>query len=321
MKGVGVLALGRAMEGPTAAKHRIKRVWRFFRNPGVECLDVSKALFESLAPSQGRIVILCDWTDLSPFQQLVFSLPRDGRSLPFLSLTIYKQAGEHAMVNTERKALGYLAGICPQGREVVFVADRGFGNTRWIRDVRKWGWGFVQRVSGNLHVDVEECCAAVADLAVVKGAAVKDWGEGLLTDENPTLVRIVSVWEQHAKEPWVLVTDRSDFPAEIVRIYKRRMWIEGTFRDLKNRNWGLGLDATRLSQPHRHDRLFIVLAVGYAILTAFGAAAETLGVDQMLKANTENTRVMTLARIGGYFLQLAQCSIDFALQALLKLPP
>ncbi|HNR30966.1 MAG TPA: hypothetical protein PKI11_08745 [Candidatus Hydrogenedentes bacterium] len=32
MQGVGVLALGRAMSGEIAAKHGIKRVWRFLRN-------------------------------------------------------------------------------------------------------------------------------------------------------------------------------------------------------------------------------------------------------------------------------------------------
>ncbi len=33
MSGVGVLALGRAMEGPAKAKHRIKRVDHFLGNP------------------------------------------------------------------------------------------------------------------------------------------------------------------------------------------------------------------------------------------------------------------------------------------------
>jgi len=75
MRGVGVLSLGRAMSGPTAAKHRIKRVWRFFRNPAVESLEVSKALFERIMPRKGSIVILCDWTDIDPFQQLVLWFP------------------------------------------------------------------------------------------------------------------------------------------------------------------------------------------------------------------------------------------------------
>jgi hypothetical protein len=90
---------------------------------------------------------------------------------------------------------------------------------------------------------------------------------------------------------------------------------------LKNQKWGLGLDATRLSEPKRHDRLFIVLALAYFLLSAFGAAAETTTIPDDLKANTVRERVMTLARIGNYFLQVARCPIDVAIAELLKLPP
>lgn len=320
MKGVGVLSLGRAMEGPAGAKHRIKRVWRFLRNPGVENLPVSKALFTSLIPAKGRIIVLCDWTDLEPFKQLVFSLPKDGRSLPFLSLTIMKAHGEGAMIEAERKALACLSLICPSGRELVLVADRGFGNTRWLEDVRNWGWHYVQRVPGNEAIALREYQGLIAELPIIRGAPSKDWGKGTLTQANPFDVRVVTTFEKDSKESWVLVTDLTEGSAEIVRIYKRRMWIEAMFRDLKNRNWGLGLDSTRLSEPIRHDRLFLVLALAYVLLMAYGAAAEASGFDELLKANTENSRVMTLARIGNYFLQTCQWGIDKAFRVLLRLP-
>jgi hypothetical protein len=92
------------------------------------------------------------------------------------------------------------------------------------------------------------------------------------------------------------------------------------FRDLKNRDWGLGLDQVRLSEPERHDRHFVVLALAYAFLCAFGAAAETLGIARMLKANTSQERVLSLARIGNYFIQIGQCSLDTAFGALADLP-
>lgn len=69
------------------------------------------------------------------------------------------------------------------------------------------------------------------------------------------------------------------------------------FRDLKNRDWGLGLDQVRLSEPLRHERHFCVMALAYELLCAFGAAAETLGIYQQPKANTRPERVISLARI------------------------
>mgnify|MGYP005849281967 CR=1 FL=1 len=74
MKGVGVLASGRAMSGEIAAKHCIKRVWCFLRNEQFEAESLFAALFNYLRSAPGRTIILVDWTDLNPFQQLVFSL-------------------------------------------------------------------------------------------------------------------------------------------------------------------------------------------------------------------------------------------------------
>jgi hypothetical protein len=320
MKGVGVLALGRAMAGEVGAKHCIKRVWRFLRNESLECDEVSRALLDALMPARGPVVVLVDWTDLSPFQQLIFALPRDGRALPFLGRTAAK-TGEGEMVRAEKDALATLASLAPPGRQLVLVADRGFGHTRWLHDVQNWGWGFVQRIAGPLTAELPDYYGPVAGLNIPRDGRVRDWGWGTLTDASPRRVRFISVFSEEAKEPWILVTNL-DLPApEVVRIYQRRMWIEAAFRDWKNRNWGLGLDACRLSRPERHDHLFVVLALAYVFLSAFGAAAETLEVDRLLKANTANERVLNLARLGNYFLQLAQCTIDFALEALVALPP
>ncbi|MBX7257099.1 MAG: hypothetical protein K1Y02_12120, partial [Candidatus Hydrogenedentes bacterium] len=44
MRGIGVLALGRAMSGEISAKHCIKRVWRFLRNEQLETEAVFRAM-------------------------------------------------------------------------------------------------------------------------------------------------------------------------------------------------------------------------------------------------------------------------------------
>ena len=77
---------------------------------------------------------------------------------------------------------------------------------------------------------------------------------------------------------------------------------------------------TKLTTESRLDRHFIILAVAYVLLFAFGAAAESAGIADQLKANTVNERVLSLARIGNYFLQTAQVSIAYAIDVLLELP-
>lgn len=325
MRGSGVLALGRAMSGEVSAKHCIKRVWRFLRNEQCETGALFAALFRFLRPPTGDTIILVDWTDLAPFQQLVFSLPRDGRSLPFLALTIRKGRTEEenkgAMVAAERQALEMLERICPSETKPILVADRGFGHPRWLGDIQKRGWHFVQRLSHIHQVCVEQHMGTLKELGIRRGRRAKDWGWGTMDEQEFGPIRLVSVFDRAAEEAWYLVTSL-DFASavQVVGIYKRRMWTEAMFRDLKNRDWGMGLDQVRLSQPQRHDRHFAILALAYVLLCAFGAAAEMLGIAQHLKANTRKDRVMNLARIGNYFLQLYRYPLREAFKALRELP-
>ena len=173
MKGVGVLALGRAMSGEIAAKHCTKRVWRFLRNEQLETENVFAALFNFLRPRQGRTIVLVDWTDLHPFQQLVFSLPRDGRALPFMAITVLKGTSEEenkrVMIAAEREAMEMLARICPPDVHPILIADRGFGHPRWLQEIKKRGWHFVQRLSHIHQVSVETHMGTLKELGIRRG--------------------------------------------------------------------------------------------------------------------------------------------------------
>jgi len=325
MKGVGMLALGQAMAGEIAAKHCTKRVWRFLRNGALETEQLSSALFRFLLPPTGRTIVLVDWTDIDPFQQLVLALPRDGRALPFLCITIRKSTHEleqeGAMVAAEQRALTMLERMCPAGLKLIIMADRGFGNTRWLGDIRKRGWDFVQRLSCIHNVNVASHIGTLKELGIRRGWRSRDWGFGTIDESEWGPIRLVTVFEREAQEAWYPVTSLEvESPAQVVRIYKPRMWIEAMFRDLKNRDWGLGLDHVRLSEPGRHHRHFYVLALAYVLPVAFGAAAESLDIDRLYKANTRNECVMAPARIGNYIIQLSLCSLDLAFRALAALP-
>ena len=325
MNGTGVLALGRAMDGPAKAKNRIKRVDRFLGNPQVEVDAVSEALFHQLRPATGPVVVLADWTDRKKFQQLVLALPRNGRALPFYWVTVGKGdgSGDHdgLMVEAEEMALDALARICGHAITPIVIADRGFGNTRWLGHIQKRGWFFVQRLACNHSVDTQEYIGPLSELGIRRGWRPKDWGWGTMGEKQWGPLRLVSVYDREANEPWYLVTNLPEHsPALVVSLYKRRMWIEAMFRDLKNRDWGLGMDKVSLTTEARLDRHLLILALAYVLLSAFGAAAETEGLGDELKANTVAERVLSLARIGNYFLQTAQLTITYAIAALLDLP-
>lgn len=324
MQGSGVLALGRAMDGPVAAKHRIKRVDRFLGNEQVEIDLVNEAIFHQFRPDD-MPVVLADWTDRQAFQQLVFALPRDGRAIPFLSITVEKGDGSGAhvglMIEAEEEALATLAQFCGCHIRPIIIADRGFGNTRWLDNIQNRGWYFVQRIKRELYVETEHYTGNLYELGIRRGWRARDWGWGTITNQHRGHQRLITIYDREAKEPWLLVTNLTQpTPMQVVKLYRRRMWIEAMFRDLKNRNWGLGMDNVRLTNEGRFDRHFLVLCLAYIFLFAFGAAAESAGVGDELKANTVSQRVLSLARIGNYFIQSAQLAIPIAIQALLELP-
>jgi hypothetical protein len=313
------------MAGEVSAKHCIKRVRRFLRNEGVEVEAVAAGLLRALMPARGAIVVSVDWTFLTPCAQLVFALPKDGRALPFFSTTIRRGTSESqergAMVDAEYQALEALREMLPRDRQIILVADRGFGHTRWLNVLQRWGWGFVQRLARNHDVATPGHVGFLRELGIARGDRSRDWGWGELGERQEVELRLITVWAKDCEEAWYLATHLADLPPiQIVQLCQRRMWIEAMFRDLKNRNWGLGLQAVRLSEPERHDRHFLILALACNILVAFGAAAESLGMDDLFKANTRTEGVLSLAKIGHYFLQIYQCPINTAWKALAALP-
>lgn len=177
----------------------------------------------------------------------------------------------------------------------------------------------MQRLANNHGIDIEDYIGPLAELGIQRGARPRDWGTMEEKEWGP--IRLVTVHDRDAQKPWYLVTNLAyATAAQVVRRYTRRMWIEAMFRDLKNRNWGLGMDQARLTKASRLDRYFLILALAYILLSAFGAAAETQGLGEELKANTVSERVLSLARIGNYFLQSAEIAITYAIAALLDLP-
>jgi hypothetical protein len=267
MKGLGVLSLGRAMEGPALAKHRIKRVDRFLGNKQVELLAISRTLFHVLCGREKHPVVLVDWTDRQAFEQLVLSVTKDGRSMPFHAVTIkstrFNVETDGVKIQAERQILHQLRAMCPPTVTPIIVADRGFGNERWIGDIQKWGWLFVQRISKQHYVETEGHIGTIPELGIRKGYRPKDWGWGTMGDnkqERKTRFRLVTVYDRQADEPWYLIANIGDMtPDEVVRTYKKRMWTEAMFRDLKNRKWGMGLDDVRLGSIERTAVHFMIV--------------------------------------------------------------
>jgi len=70
------------------------------------------------------------------------------------------------------------------------------------------------------------------------------------------------------KEPWHLAAADSSIPAsQIIKLYSKRWTIEPSFRDSKDLRFGMGMNALRIDDPQRRDRLLLLNAFAILLLT------------------------------------------------------
>src|SRR5262245_10750648 len=100
---VSLAAIGRQLLGNTAAKHRIKRTWRFCANRGIVVSDALQGVLRRLLKCRQAqrhwwqrrhrvkpLVIAFDWTDIRNFHTLMAAAVMKGRAMPLLWTTYTK---------------------------------------------------------------------------------------------------------------------------------------------------------------------------------------------------------------------------------------
>lgn len=312
----GVIGIARHMRGTALDKHKIKRVYRFLRNPAVEVDSVAQVLLRWAVGNRPRVMILLDWTDVGPYQQLVAAVPLSGRAIPICALTVGKR-GEGIRRTAERAMMRKLASWIPAGVQRVVIADRGFDGGQWMAWLQKQGWDYVIRVRGRVEVNSPRYQGFLEALWRSPARRTLDLGWAWYNENGNVRTRIISCWHPGQKEPWHIATTLEDLhPAQILRLYGHRMWIEETFRDLKNRRWGMSLRGVRLSRPERYQRLFVVLALTYFFAAAAGCLAEKRRHHFHYQSNTQTERKINLFRMGRLYLRKCRDALPRILKAI-----
>ncbi|NJR12829.1 transposase [bacterium] len=93
----------------------------------------------------------------------------------------------------------------------------------------------------------------------------------MLTQASSVPTHLVVYWRPGEKQPWFLATNQSSVTAA-VRLYRRRMWIEEMFGDMKGH--GFNLEDSRLRSFLRLSRLTLVVCLLYLWLMAVGKYVE-----------------------------------------------
>jgi len=117
------------------------------------------------------------------------------------------------------------------------------------------------------------------------------WGRLSRTNQHKQL--------RSAREPWILATSLNCSPNRIIALYRQRMQIEETFRDIKSTNLGFSMDHARTTCAARADVLMLLASLAHLMTIIAGFVAQAHALDRGFQANTVRTRrVLSIAKLG-----------------------
>lgn len=159
----------------------------------------------------------------------------------------------------------------PRGWQVFVLTDRGLYSKRLFEVLCKAHWHPLMRIraQGLWRRERAKTWRSLHRLAR-PGQGI--WCQRVICfKHDPLLCTLWVNWSPTYAEPWLLVTDLT--PARLhPNLYALRSWIEAGFKDLKR--GGLRWEQSKMTDPARVERLWLVMAVALLWLLRVGGQAQ-----------------------------------------------
>jgi hypothetical protein len=252
-----------------------RRQSRFLDNPANQVREwyepIARNVLQAMANTVGEIRLIADGTKVDFGHQLLkVAVAFRRRAIPIAWTWVGKSRG-HSSAAKQVALLAYVEGLIPVKTPVLLVGDSEFGAVEVIRQVEAWKWRYVLRQKANHRVKFgdESVWQRFGDL--VEKHDQSNWlGPGLLTFKHAHTTHLLAHWKKGEKEPWLLATNLSA-QRQGLGAYRRRMWIEEMFGDMKGN--GFDLESTHLRHFLRLSRLTLAVALLYVWLISMGSKA------------------------------------------------
>ncbi len=260
---------------------------------------IARSLLRTAAETTGEIRLIVDGTKISAHHQLLLvALAYRQRALPLIWTWVPYEKG-HSPVAQQQKLLAALYKLVPPAFPVVLVGDTEFGAVELLRQLEAWPWQYVLRQKGATRIRLPGLRYWQAFQSWVLPRGVRVWAVGAhLTEEHQYRTNLLGDWQATEPEPWLLATNLPTL-GEALRAYRRRMWIEELFGDLKEH--GFDLERTRLRHVARLSRLTLLVALLYLWLILVGQRSIRHGQRHLV--DRRDRRDLSLFQIGLRMIQ------------------
>jgi len=294
--------------GPAKLLSTTRRLSRLLDNPAIRVREwyepIARKWLETQLRNLGEIRLIVDGTKIGfGHQLLIVSLAYRKRAIP-LAWTWVKHVRGHSSASKHLALLAYVRKLIPQKAAVFLVGDCEFGAVAILRQLDQWHWFYVLRQKSDTGVWFDERNGWQTFGSFIHKPGQSLWlGRGCLTAKEIYPVNLLVHWKAGEKEPWCLATNLPDLGMAL-QYYRRRMWIEEMFGDMKKH--GFDLERTMLRHFDRLSRLTLAVALLYVWLIACGTRIVRNGMRDLVDRN--DRRDLSIFQIGLRFIE--RCVIN-----------
>jgi hypothetical protein len=279
-----------------------RRLSRFLDGPGLLARQVYAPLICPLLAHlarAGALHLLLDGTTVGlQHQLLLVSVAYRRRAIPVAWTWVGCHRG-HSSEHVQLALLTYVRTLLPAGAAVEVAGDTEFGGIGVLTTLDGWGWRYALRQKGDRQVQTQPAAAwqDFAGLASQPGSCT--WvSHAALTAKYAYPTNLLALWVKGEPEPWLLATNFPD--AHTTRqCYRRRVWIEQLFGDLKRH--GFDLQSTHLTTVLKLSRLTLVVVLLYTWLVSRGALVIKHGQRRLV--DRADRRDLSIFQIGRRFIE------------------
>ena len=280
-----------------------RRLSRFLDNPSINVREWYEPIARQWLKAQihwiGEIRLMIDGTKIGfGHQLLMVAIAYRKRSIP-IAWTWVKHVRGHSTASKQLALLSYVRSLFPCKTPVILVGDTEFGPVAVITQLKKWRWYYVLRQKTNTLVCFDRKSKWFAFERYIPKVGQRIWlGHGYLTQKEACPTNLLISWQVGEKEPWCLATNLPDLSTAL-SFYKRRMWIEEMFGDMKKH--GFDLESTMLHTFQRLSRLTLAVAYLYVWLISSGTRTIHAGLRHLVDRN--DRRDLSIFQIGFRYIQ------------------
>lgn len=268
----------------------VNRLRRFLANERVDVWYWYRPLAAQLlaALAQRPLWLVIDSTKVGRNHRvLVVSVAYRQRTLPLVWSVHQGRRGQTGH-GDQIALLQRLAPLIPRGTEVWVLGDTEFESIHLLRWLRRRFWHFVVRQRGIIKVSPDgQAWSNIKTFPLCEGQThVVGWVR--LTEKfNVGWFWLVLHWAEGEDDPWYLVSDCSD-TAFLLKLYRRRMWIEELYGDLKGH--GFDLEATHLLHADRISRLMLGVCIAFVWFICLGSWVVKRGFRYLVDRKTRRDK-------------------------------